>query len=481
MSRAIPVGRTLAVVAAASLTLAACGSDSKEAAEPQSSASASPKSSDGQLKLGTLLPETGSLAILGPPEIAGVKLAIKEINDGGGVLGKDVLLETKDSGDTKTQIAQQSTDSLLDADVDAIIGTASSSVTLTVIDKITGSGVLQVSPANTSTKLTDYNDKGLYWRTAPSDLFQGRVVGDTAADDGADTMGILAMQDAYGTSLADQAEAAFEAAGGEVKEKIIYNPTASEFSSEVGKLKAADPEAMVLIGFEESSKIIAEMVKQGLLPLKTSGKKLYFVDGNLSNTYDVVPGTLEGVKGTLPGAQPPDDFKKKLAEFDSGLKDYSYAGEAYDAVMLVALAAIAANSDDANDMAAKLKSSSTGGEKCSTFEDCSELAKDGKDFDYEGISGPVEWDDKGDPTYAAMGVYQYGADNKYAPLKFVKGAVAGGSMTTENASGSSATASPSPTSGSSSGSSSGSPSGSSSGSASEEETSSPSPSATSTP
>ena len=468
MSRAFPVGRAVAVLAAASLSLTACGSDKKEAtAEPQASASSSSAASDGTLKLGTLLPATGNLAILGPPEVAGVKLAIKEINAAGGVLGHDVLLESKDSGDTKTQIAQQSVDSLLDADVDAIVGAASSSVTLTVLDKISGSNVLMFSPAATSTKLTDYNDHGLFWRTAPSDVFQGRVVGETAADDGAETLSILALQDAYGTSLADQAEKAFKDSGGTVKEKIIYDPAAAEYSSEVSKIKAADADAIALIGFEESAKIISEMVKQEILPLKKSKKKLYFVDGNLSNTYDVVPGTLEGVKGTLPGSEPDSALKTKLAEFDSTLKDYSYAGEAYDSIMLIALSAVAANSDSGPAIAAKLQSSSSGGEKCTTFVACRDLAKAGKDFDYDGISGPVEFDSKGDPTIASMGVYQYGADNKYSPVQFVKGPVAGGgSMTTTKASGSSSssTASPSPSSSSSS---------------MEEETSSPSPSATS--
>ncbi len=430
MARAFPVTRALAVVAAASLSLTACGSEKKEdEASPATSASASASSGDGQLKFGTLLPETGSLQILGPPEIAAVKLAVKDINAAGGVLGKDVLVEYADSGDTKTNIARQSVDRLLDANVDAIVGAASSAVTLLVAEHVTGSGVLMISPANTSTKLTDFNDKGLYFRTAPSDVFQGRVVGQTAAEDGAETLGILALQDAYGTSLADQAEKAFTDAGGKVVAKNIYNPTASEFTSEVSKIKEANPDAIALIGFEESSKIIEEMVKQGILPLKPN-KSMYFVDGNLSNTYSVATGTLEGVKGTLPGAKPSDDLKAKLKEIDANLADYSYAGEAYDAVMLVALAAEVAESDEGADIAEKMREVSTGGEKCDTFVKCVALAKDGKDFDYEGLSGPVEFDELGNPTVASMGVYQYGANNKYSPLKYAKGPIAGETTST---------------------------------------------------
>ncbi len=468
MARAFPAVRALALVAAAALALTACGDDDDEAT-PGASASASTKmnTGNGVLKIGTLLPETGSLQILGPPEIAAVKLAIQDINAAGGVLGKNVESEFSDSGDTKTDIASQSVNRLLDGGVDAIIGAASSGVTLTVIDRITGSGVLQISPANTSTTLTDYPDKGLYWRTAPSDVYQGRVVGQTALDDGAETLGILALQDAYGTSLADQAEKAFTAGGGEVVIKKIYDPNASEFSAEVGQLKAEDPDAIALIGFEESSKLIDEMVKQGLLPLK-SGKTMYLVDGNMSNvSYANAPkGQMEGVKGTIPGSKPADDFVDKLKAFDPGLKDYSYAGEAYDAVTLVALAAEAANSDAGVDIAKEMVDVSSGGEKCGTFADCVKLLKEDKDIDYDGQSGPVEFDSNGNPTVASMGVYQYGDDNQYKPLKFVRGPIAGGASTTESAkpaTSSNPTSSASPTTGSAS---------------EAEETSSPAPSAT---
>ena len=105
---------------------------------------------DGTLKIGTLLPQTGSLAFLGPPEFAGVDLAVKDINDAGGVNGKQVEVTNSDSGDTSTDTASQSVDRLLSNNVDAIVGAASSSVSLSVIDKITGAGVLQISPANTS-------------------------------------------------------------------------------------------------------------------------------------------------------------------------------------------------------------------------------------------------------------------------------------------------------------------------------------------
>src|SRR4051795_10267255 len=124
------------------------------------------------LIIGTLLPQTGNLAFLGPPEVAGVKLAIQDINAAGGVLGQQVGLVEGDSGDASTDTATQTVDRLRQAGLNAIIGAASSGVTQTVIDRITGAGVLEFSPANTSDIFTTYNDNGLYFRTAPPDLLQ---------------------------------------------------------------------------------------------------------------------------------------------------------------------------------------------------------------------------------------------------------------------------------------------------------------------
>ena len=119
--------------------------------------------------------------------------------------------------------------------VDAIIGAASSGVSLTVIDKITGAGVVQFSPANTSKTLSDYPDKGLYFRTAPSDILQGAVLGEVIAGDGAATVAIVARNDSYGTGLAEDATAALEEAGVEVVETVIYAEDAQTFDAEVAR------------------------------------------------------------------------------------------------------------------------------------------------------------------------------------------------------------------------------------------------------
>jgi branched-chain amino acid transport system substrate-binding protein len=235
---------------------------------------------DGVLKIGSLLPETGSLAFLGPPEFAGVEFAIDEINTAGGVLGAPIEYSQGDSGDTSTDIASVTSDRLIGEGVDAIIGAASSSVTLTVIDKITAAGVIMFSPANTSPALSDYPDNGLYFRDAPPDGLQGAIVAQLVLDDGNATAYILNLDDAYGNGIAAVVNDVLTASGVEVVGVKAYDPAAAGFDSEVGEVVAADPDAVVLISFDEGSRILRTMVEQGIGP---TSKNFYGTDGNMGN------------------------------------------------------------------------------------------------------------------------------------------------------------------------------------------------------
>jgi Periplasmic binding protein len=218
------------------------------------------------LVIGTLLPLTGDLAFLGPPEVAGAKLAVQDINTAGGVLGQDVRLEEGDSGDATTDTATQTVDRLLQAGVNAIVGAASSGVSLNVIDRITGAGVMQISPANTSDQFTTYNDNGLYFRTAPPDVLQARALADLIAEDGNNTVGILARNDPYGTGLADNTVENL-LAGGLSEDQVVsitYDPNAANFDSEVQRMVELNPDGIVVIGFEESSRIIQGLNENGI-------------------------------------------------------------------------------------------------------------------------------------------------------------------------------------------------------------------------
>jgi ABC-type branched-subunit amino acid transport system substrate-binding protein len=238
------------------------------------------RAGDGVLRIGSLLPETGDLAFLGPPEFAGVDLAIQDVNAAGGFNGTPLEHIRGDSGDSDPDVANPTVDSLLAQNVDAIIGAAASGITLNVIDKITAAGVTQFSPANTSKQLSDYPDRGLYFRNAPSDILQGQVLGELIAEDGNSTLAIINRDDSYGNGLAEDLAASFEAAGGEVVQTITYDPEAPSFDAEVQELAGLDADAIAIITFEEGSRILARMVELGIGP-DTVG--VYGCDGNMGN------------------------------------------------------------------------------------------------------------------------------------------------------------------------------------------------------
>ena len=388
------------------------GEDPGEKGDP-AAVPASTGTTETPLKLGTLLPTTGALAFLGPPEIAGVDLAVQEVNASGGVLGKPVEVVHRDSGDTTTDIATQSVTDLLSQDVSAIIGAASSGVSKTVINQITGAGVIQFSPANTSPDFSTWDDNGLYWRTAPSDVLQGRTLGNYIMECGAQTVGMIVLNDAYGTGLQSNIKSSVEAAGGQVVSEAMFNEGDSQFSSQVDAVTGANPDAIVVISFDQAKSIAPLLTGKGVDP-----SQLFFVDGNTSDySADLEAGTLEGAQGTIPGPFASQNFKDALLKLDPALKDWAYAGESFDAVTLIALAAEAAGSTDGAAIAAELQGVSQDGEKCFDYASCVTILRGGGDIDYDGYSGPVSFDENGDPTEAFIGIYQFDADNKPQPSR----------------------------------------------------------------
>jgi len=395
----------IAIVGASALVLSGC------AAATDSGKSTSGPREPLTLNIGTILPQSGTLAFLGPPEEAGVALAVKEINAANA--GITVKAEYRDSGDTTTDTATVSVTDLLSLKVSAIVGAASSAVSKTVIDQITGAGVIQMSPANTSIAFTDYADNGLYWRTAPSDVLQGEVLGNLIASDGVQNLGIIQLNDSYGTGLTKKITEIFQAAGGKVVAAPLYNTGDTVFTTQISEVLAAKPDAIALVTFDEAKIIVPALKGAGYTG------PLYFVDGNLADySKDLAAGALTGDKGTLPGLDTDKlgDFTKRLLAVDPKLTSFAYAAESYDAVVLLALAALAANSVDGKAMAAKLQEVSGGsgdGKKATDFASAAKIITDGGVVDYDGNSGPITFDKNGDPQGASIGVYQYAADNTY--------------------------------------------------------------------
>ena len=413
---------SIALVGASALVLAGCATGDNADSGGTDSGGTTTTTEDLTLKIGTALPRTGNLAYLGPPEEAGVGYAAQQINDISDKTGLSVEVEYGDSGDTDNKAYTTEIPRLLNEDVDAIIGAASSSTSQQFIDQVVGAGVIQFSPANTSDVFTTYDDDGLYFRTAPSDVLQGDVLGNFIAENGHQTLGMIVLNDAYGTGLAKYVTKAFEGAGGEVVAEATYNTGDTTFDSQINEVLAADPDAILLITFEEASTIIPTLTS------KFPSDNIYFTDGNLANYGTEFPeGTLTGAKGTYPGLSLDTikDFTDQLDTFVEGegqdpLSEYLYGAESYDAVVLLGLASLAAGSTDPKDIAGKLQEVSGGsgdGEKCESYADCADIILGGGTADYDGVSGPITFDEVGDPTQASIGRYIYEENNEYVPYE----------------------------------------------------------------
>jgi len=420
----------LALAATSALVLAGCAAGSTDSAEGGYAAAdcAADSTSENTFKVGTILPITGSLAFLGPPEIAGVGLAVADINAAGGVNGTKACLVSTDSGDSSDMtVSTASAENLIAQKVSVVIGAASSSVSLNVVDSFTEAKIVEISPANTAATLSGYSP--FYFRTAPPDTVQGSALGQLIVGDGNANVAFIVFNDAYGTGLRDSTAMAIEEGGGTVTYGANgagqeFPPGQTTFSAEVTAAIASAPDAIVVIAFDETKAIIPELVAQGW-----DMSKVYFTDGNTGSfEKDFEPGTLAGAQGTIPGAKAEGTFKENMSAYwlavqGEELTDWSYGAESYDATILAALAATAGGATDPVTIQQNLAavSGADGGEKCSTYADCVALLKDGKAIQYQGPSSVGPFNKNNDPSSAFVGIYKYDDKNVPAWVSAVEG------------------------------------------------------------
>jgi branched-chain amino acid transport system substrate-binding protein len=411
--------RAGAIVAAAALVLTACGGGDEGQNDQSGDQQAAGGTGNGVFELGYVLPETGQLAFLGPPQIEAVNFAIKTINDAGGLLGKQLPAAVGRDEAGSEAVAAQSADQVLGAGVDAVIGAAASGMSLAIIDKVTGAKVAQCSGSNTAPTFTDYNDGGFYFRTAPSDVLQGPVLANTIIGDGHSRVALVARADDYGRGLQEATKKALEDSGATVVLAETYDPKATNFAPVVQQIQGSKPDAAVVIGFEEGAQILQGLIEAGLGPNKIG---VYGADG-LRNTdlaslvAEGNPGLLSGMKGTAPASADNDEFVSQLQAFAPDLEELQFAPQVYDCVITLALAAQQANSDDAAVFSKEVVGVTKDGEKCTTFADCSAKIEAGSDIDYDGVSGPLDFTEAGEPGQASIEVYTYDEQGKLQTLR----------------------------------------------------------------
>lgn len=376
----------------------------------------SPTAEDGGLVVGTLFPITGDLASFGPTLTAAARLAVEDINAAGGVLGGELALHEADSGDLSQDVANPEVDRLLALDVDVIVGAASSAVSKLVIDKITGAGVIQFAPSNTSPDFTTYSDNGLYFRTAPPDLLLSQMTAQLMASEGVETVGVIYRQESYGTGLAVAFRDSFEELGGVIDPFIAYAPGADSFDAEVDLLVAADPDAVFIIAFEEAASLVTTMHERGIGP--TSRTKVHGTAGHMSSIGGAVsdPSILTGMRGAENSVDLSTirHFTDRLeTAYEGGVHGhYAYGAETYDAVVITALAAEVAGSTDPTVIAREINGVTRTGTKCRSFVQCRDLIAAGGNPDYIGIGGDYDFVDVGEPSMANYRILTYSGGDR---------------------------------------------------------------------
>jgi branched-chain amino acid transport system substrate-binding protein len=374
--------------------------------------------SDGVLRIGGLLPQTGSWAGVGRTQRAAAQLAVRDVNDAGGVLGQQVVFTVGDEGaDTGggdiADIARRTVDGQLEAGVDVVLGATSETASLSVIDRVTDACVIELSPSNTSIEFTAYDDDDLYFRTAPSNALQGQALAELMLEDQSRTAAIVGVDRQYGHELREVTAPPFEAGGGQVVLDQAYDPTDDDFSGIVDDIVEADPDALVLAGFDETGAVLSSLFDRGFTPDR---KHIYLTDSNMSDATGEAlgdAGALAGIKGTVPGAQPTNELTGRLRFLvDPELSAFSYAPETYDAVVVAALAAELAGTDDPAAVARQINGVTRDGEPCSSFGQCKLMAAGGADIAYIGASGPLGFSRAGEPTLGSFAVLGFGADNR---------------------------------------------------------------------
>ncbi|GAA1319003.1 ABC transporter substrate-binding protein [Leucobacter albus] len=409
----------VALMAGAALVLSACSTSAEPAPDAGSGGGDS-----GALKIGTLLPQTGTLAhlIFGPR--AAVKLAMEEINAAGGVLGQDVelVVEGNEHDASDPTIMNKSVDDIIKADPAFVLGAMGTGNSNAAMPRLTEAGILMGSPSNTGIAMSGIND--LYFRTIASDIIQGRALGNLVLKDGNTTVAMLAQNNDYGIGLRDNFQETLEEAGAE----LVYGAKGSgeefpegqtSFTSEVTAVLSKKPDAIAIVSYEEAKQIIPELAAQNF-----DLSKLYLVDGNTVPYEEFDAGLLEGAQGTTPGRASEGDFLESLVAADStATQSTNFAPESYDAVMLVALAAQKGGGTDTETIVANLRavSGADGGETCSTYADCLALLEDGKEIHYEGRAGSGPLTDKNEPSSALIGIYRFDATNTPVAVGEIEG------------------------------------------------------------
>jgi branched-chain amino acid transport system substrate-binding protein len=292
--------------------------------------------------------------------------------------------------------------------VPVIIGGIISSVSIPILTSVTGpAGVVQVSPASSSPTLTalgrDGKTNGVFFRTITSDALQGTAAAKYALDQGLKKLSIIHVNNDFGVNMVAEFSKAYKALGGEIVSVTPYNENQSSYQAEVTAAMASEPEALYLVSYPVDGATIArQWISQG------GPQKFLLNDG--MNSADFIKNVgaeyLNDAFGTSSGTNPTTSTEYFNASYQafSGLDPSNPAADrSYDAGAIVGLAiAQAGSAESAAIKDAIRKVLDANGTVIHAGKDefakALQLIEDGEPIKYEGVIGPIQFDEYGDIT-----------------------------------------------------------------------------------
>ena len=357
------------------------------------------------VRLGVILSATGGLAAFVPPIRAGIVLAFEEINAAGGVLNGRRLQMIEADDQTNPQAGVTAATRLVQAEsVAGIIGPMASGITIAVANAVTvPAGVPIISPSATAPAVSQINDNDTVFRTAVPDGLQGQVLARLVREAGIERVAIMAVNNDYGRGLSGSFTTAFQGRGGRVTGSQNFEENRPSYRAELQTLAGRDnPQALVLIGYPASggNTILRNSIENGFFQryIGTDGMR------DQSVVDQVGARQLEGMFGTGPGSAATPErraayeaaFRRANAAMDPGA---AFVAQAYDAAYLFALAIQSAGSADRAAIRGALRNvANAPGEVVGPgeFARARTLLAAGTKVNYEGASGPVEFNATGD-------------------------------------------------------------------------------------
>lgn len=299
-------------------------------------------------KIGVLLGYTGPIESLTPDMAGSAEMAMKEASDSGALLGGATLEPVRgDSTCVDAAAGTATAERLITSDnVVAIMGADCSGVTTAIANNAAiPNGVVMVSPSATSPALSTIDDKGLFFRTAPSDARQGELLADILMKRGMKSVAVTYTNNDYGKGLADSFSTIYEALGGKIEITAAHEDGKADYSAEVAALAASGAEHLAVFGYvDQGGKGIIQA------SIDTDAFSSFVLgDGMIGNSLlESIGSDLNGsVVGTVSGSDSADAVNfNDMAKAGGVTGDGPYRGESYDAASLIILAMQAGGSAD---------------------------------------------------------------------------------------------------------------------------------------